>query len=147
MPANAPWRPPRRNGTRLRAALGLLFALALPATGSLSARPADVTADDWIRVDTAHLILFSNVSRDATVEIGRQMELFRAVLARLGPNLSADSPCRRRSSCSRTSSRSRPTKLRQKGRHAGLPANLDGFLRAAPGRQLHRRQCHAESSP
>jgi tetratricopeptide (TPR) repeat protein len=120
----------RRAGTAraLRAAFGLLFALALPATGSLFARPVDVTADDWIRVDTAHLILFSNASRDATVEIGRQMELFRAVLARLGPNLSADSPLPTSVFVFKNELSFTPYKLRQKGRHAGLPANLDGFF-------------------
>ncbi|HYV85606.1 MAG TPA: tetratricopeptide repeat protein [Patescibacteria group bacterium] len=109
-------------------ATGLLTALILLPAGATLALPLAAQGDDWIRVDTAHLVLFSNASRDATVEIGRQMELYRSVLARLGPSLSADSPLPTSVYVFKNELTFSPYKLRQKGRHAGLPANLDGFF-------------------
>jgi len=46
----------------------------------------------WIRADTAHFTLFSNVSRTHTEAIGHQLELFRRVLAGLNPDLEINSP-------------------------------------------------------
>jgi tetratricopeptide (TPR) repeat protein len=106
----------------------LLAALSLATAGPLAALPADDPNDEWIRVDTAHLTLFSDASRNATVEIGRQMELYRVVLARLGPDLSPDSPLPTWVFVFKNELAFTPYKLRQKGRHAGMPANLDGFF-------------------
>lgn len=118
------------NQIDLRAPRALIFlaALGLPAAGPLFALPPDDPSDEWIRVDTAHLTLFSDASRNATVEIGRQMELYRVVLARLGPDLSADSPLPTSVFVFKNDLAFGPYKLLQRGRHAGMPANIDGFF-------------------
>jgi tetratricopeptide (TPR) repeat protein len=106
----------------------LLAALGLATAGPLSALPADDPSDEWIRVDTAHLTLFSDASEEATIEIGRRMEQFRAVLAHLGPDLSPDSPLPTWVFVFKNELAFTPYKLLQKGRHAGMPANVDGFF-------------------
>ena len=118
--------PPAR---RLLSVLPVLGAwLALQTPGPLAALPPDDGSDAWIRVDTAHLTLFSDASEEATLEIGRRMEQFRAVLARLGPDLSPDSPLPTWVFVFKDEAAFRPYKLLQKGRHAGMPANVDGFF-------------------
>lgn len=113
-----------------------LPVVALPAALSaallLSPGAAAMTLPDegekWIRVDTAHLSLFSNASEQATVEIGRHIEVFRAVLSRIGPTLSADSPLPTSVFVFRDDLSFRPYKLRQKGRREGAPANISGYF-------------------
>jgi tetratricopeptide (TPR) repeat protein len=118
----------RRSCALSLTAIGLLTAVTLLSAGAPPPLPVAAEGDDWIRVDTAHLTLFSDASEDGTVEIGRQMELFRAVLARLGPHLSADSPLPTFVFVFKNELSFTPYMLRQKGRHAGMPANIDGFF-------------------
>jgi tetratricopeptide (TPR) repeat protein len=122
----APITPPPRRALSVFMALGAWLALQTP--GPLAALPPDNGSDVWIRVDTAHLTLFSDASEEATVEIGRRMEQFRAVLAHLGPDLSPDSPLPTWVFVFKDDLAFRPYKLLQKGRHAGMPANVDGFF-------------------
>ncbi|MFQ5877482.1 MAG: tetratricopeptide repeat protein [Acidobacteriota bacterium] len=84
------------SGTACRApappagAVALLLALLAASAAPVSAIPGEQEA--WIRVDTANFTLFSNASRRPTLEVGRRMELFRRVLARLNPDLEVNSP-------------------------------------------------------
>jgi len=122
----APMTPPARRALSVFLALGAWLALQPP--GPLAALPPDDGSDVWIRVDTAHLTLFSDASEEATIEIGRRMEQFRAVLAHLGPDLSPDSPLPTWVFVFKDDLAFTPYKLLQKGRHAGMPANVDGFF-------------------
>ncbi len=60
------------------------------APSTLRALPHE--SEVWIRAETAHFTLFSNVSRKYTLEIGHQLELFRHVLAGLNPDFEMNSP-------------------------------------------------------
>ena len=103
-----------------------ILALLLLATSEPRAMTLPDESEKWIRVDTAHLTLFSNASEQATVRIGRNIEVFRAVLSRIGPTLSADSPLPTSVFVFRDDLSFRPYKLRQKGRREGAPANISG---------------------
>ena len=95
----------------------LLATMTLPAEG-----------EKWLRVETAHLTLFSNASEAATVRIGTSIEVFRAALARIGPSLRADSPLPTSVFVFRDDLSFRPYKPRQKGRRAGAPMNISGYF-------------------
>lgn len=86
---------PGRGAVRRQPRL-LVMALAGLALGAGSGiawgRPLPAADDSWIRVDTAHLILFSNSSRNHTLQVGRRLELFRLALSRLEPGLTVNSP-------------------------------------------------------
>ncbi len=73
---------------------GLLSALAADSgTGEQRAAASlPPEKDRWIRVETAHFLLFSNASESYTREVGSRLETFREVLARLHPGLRVDSP-------------------------------------------------------
>jgi Flp pilus assembly protein TadD len=86
------------------------------------------TAERWIRAETAHLTLYSNASEEATVEIGRRIELYRAVLARISPALTVDSPLPTSIFIFRNAISFDPYKLLRKGELSGLTANLDGYF-------------------
>jgi len=102
--------------------------LTLFAARDSRAMTLPLESEKWIRVDTAHLTLFSNASEEATVRIGRNIEVFRAVLSRIGPTLSADSPLPMSVFVFRDDLSFRPYKLRQKGRREGAPANISGYF-------------------
>lgn len=73
----------------------ILAALLIIWSGIASPRPLHALPPEsevWIRADTAHFTLFSNVSRGYTQEIGHQLELFRHLLAGLNPELEINSP-------------------------------------------------------
>lgn len=67
----------------------LLGALAL-AGGDVLALPAET--DSWIRVETAHFTLYSNASERRTVDLGRRLERFRAVLSLFYKKFKIDPP-------------------------------------------------------
>jgi len=73
---------------RLAAAALVLAALLWPAP----ARALPPETDVWIRADTSHFTLISNASERHTREVGRRLELFREVLARLNPRMTLHSP-------------------------------------------------------
>jgi len=85
-------------------------------------------AERWIRVETAHLTLYSNASEEATVEIARHIELYRAVLARISPELTVDAPLPTSIYVFRNAVSFEPYKLLRKGELSGLTANLDGYF-------------------
>jgi len=76
-------------GARLFAATALVLAALLWPT-PLRALPPET--DVWIRADTRHFTLISNASEKHTREVGRRLELFREVLARLNPRMTLHSP-------------------------------------------------------
>jgi tetratricopeptide (TPR) repeat protein len=106
----------------------MVSVLALLVAGDLSAMPLPEQSERWIRVDTAHLALFSNASEPATVEIGLRLEAFRAVLSRIGPDLRVDSPLPTSVYVFGDDVSFHPYKLRQKGQREGAVANLAGFF-------------------
>ena len=85
-------------------------------------------ADRWIRAETAHLTLYSNASEEATVEIAGRIDLYRAVLARISPALTVDSPLPTSIYVFRNAASFEPYKLLRKGELSGLTANLDGYF-------------------
>ena len=91
---NAPSRPgPGAARRRRRHFVLALACLALGSCPGMTWSRALPAADEaWIRVDTAHLTLFSNASRDHTLQVGRRLELFRLALSRLEPGLTVNSP-------------------------------------------------------
>ena len=104
----------------------LLPALLVPSgAAAMTLPPADQT---WLRVETAHLTLYSNASEEATVRIGQSIEVFRAALARIGPSLSADSPLPTSVFVFRDDLSFRPYKPLQRGRREGAPMNISGFF-------------------
>ena len=105
-----------------------LLASLLCAASDPRAMTLPDESEAWIRVDTAHLSLFSNASEEATLRIGRNIEVFRAVLSRIGPALSADSPLPTSVFVFRDDRSFRPYKPRQKGRREGAPANIAGYF-------------------
>ncbi len=70
--------------------IGLLIAPGRAA--GWAAAPLPPENDTWIRVDTAHFVMFSDASESRTVEIGLNLERFRATLARLIAGLQVNSP-------------------------------------------------------
>jgi tetratricopeptide (TPR) repeat protein len=70
-----------------------LAVLLLPAGSAWSAAafPLPPEKDPWIRVETAHFILFSNTAEERTTEIGLRLETLRQVLAQMLPELQVDS--------------------------------------------------------
>jgi tetratricopeptide (TPR) repeat protein len=103
-------------------------ALALLVAGDLRAMPLPEQSERWIRVDTAHLALFSNAPEGTTVEIGLRLEAFRAVLSRIGPDLRVDSPLPTSVYVFRDDLSFRPYKLRRQGLRDEPLANLAGFF-------------------
>ena len=82
----------RASVCRIRSVCAVAAALALLATQATPAVALPSAKEVWIRVDTANFTLYSNVSRQHTVKVGRRLELFRDVLARLNPDLEVNSP-------------------------------------------------------
>ena len=70
----------------------VVVTLALLGATATIARALPDEAEVWIRADTANFTLFSNVSRQHTLEVGRRLELFRHVVAGLNPDLDVSSP-------------------------------------------------------
>jgi tetratricopeptide (TPR) repeat protein len=105
----------------------LVLVALLHGAARAATRPSD-GSDKWIRVDTAHLTLFSDASLDTTIEFGRRLESFRAILARLGPGLSPDSPLPTWVFIFKDDVAFTPYKHLLQGRDAAVPANVDGFF-------------------
>ena len=85
-------RPPGRAGCRWSAVAGAILIVLLGAAAPSTLRALPHESEVWIRAETAHFTLFSNVSRKYTLEIGHQLELFRHVLAGLNPDFEMNSP-------------------------------------------------------
>jgi len=110
------------------AAAAVVAATPLVAGTDARAPRLPDPADHWIRAETAHLTLYSNASEEATAEIGRRIELYRAVLARISPALTVDSPLPTSIFVFRNAIAFDPYKLLRKGELSGLTANLDGYF-------------------
>jgi len=113
--------------------IGAILVRATPAAAGTDARAPRADrlpdpAERWIRVQTAHLTLYSNASQEASVEIARHIELYRAVLARISPALTVDSPLPTSIYVFRNAVSFEPYKLLRKGELSGLTANLDGYF-------------------
>jgi tetratricopeptide (TPR) repeat protein len=115
------------------AAFGPAFLAALaPDTPAADSRPRATRlpdpADRWIRAQTAHLTLYSDASEEATVEIGRRIELYRAALAAINPALSVDTPLPTSIFVFRNAVAFGPYKLQRKGELSGLTGRHDGYF-------------------
>src|SRR5436309_4243098 len=80
----------------LRRTAGILSAVAmLLSTGFAPAAAVTPLPDEkerWIKVKTAHFLLFSNATEDYTLEIGTSLERFREALTRIFSRLDANAP-------------------------------------------------------
>jgi tetratricopeptide (TPR) repeat protein len=70
--------------------LALFVSLGSPARAGETSLPDP--GDRWIKVRTAHFTLFSDATEIRTLEIGANLERFRAVLARTVSGLEVNSP-------------------------------------------------------
>lgn len=117
---------PRRNGRRWSPP-GPVVAVALLALAAPSSLPALPHASEtWIRADTAHFTLFSNVSQTYTEAIGHQLELFRHVVAGLNPDLEINSPLPAYVFVFRNAQSFEPYKVR----FVAGPTGLDAYFQA-----------------
>src|SRR5262245_53654297 len=80
----------------MRRAAGVLpvvgFLLTCAWVVRAEASPLPDKSERWITIQTAHFTLFSNASEESTVEIGTELERFRAALTRLASGLEFNSP-------------------------------------------------------
>ncbi|HUD71608.1 MAG TPA: tetratricopeptide repeat protein, partial [Dongiaceae bacterium] len=129
----------RRVAPAAAAALGALAAIAAPAgvvSPALPAAPARAPAaipdpiefDRWIRVESEHLVIYSNAPEDPTIDVGRHVEVFRDQIARFNPDLRVDSALPIVLFVFRDDRTFIPYKLLGRGQRAGMAANIDGFF-------------------
>jgi len=85
-----PTQGSRRPVTRRLLLIGILLAAGRATVWAAASLPPE--NETWIRVDTAHFVMFSNASESRTIEIGMNLERFRATLARLISGLQVNSP-------------------------------------------------------
>lgn len=116
---------------RLAPAL-LLAALAGRATpaGAAAALSAPEEFDKWIRVETEHLVLYSNAPAEPTIDIARRVEVFRDYLARLNPQFVVDPSRPLALYVFRDDYTFIPYKLLGRGQREGMAANIDGYFTA-----------------
>ncbi len=80
----------RRRAAGALSIAGLIFLIWCPA--GAAATPLPDESEAWIKIRTAHFTLFSDASGKRTVEIGANLERFRAALARIVSGLEVNSP-------------------------------------------------------
>src|SRR5439155_3019105 len=87
---------PREVAVRRRAGACIAVAVAVALLGAATPGIAGATlppvTDEWIRVKTAHFVLYSNASERRTLDLGRRLERFRAALARFNRKFVVDPP-------------------------------------------------------
>ncbi len=112
------------------AALAGVTALLLPAGPARAAVAISdpIEFDKWIRVETEHLLIYSNAPADATIDVGRHVEVFRDHIARLNTDLRIDSALPIVLFVFRDDRTFIPYKLLGRGQRAGMAANIDGFF-------------------
>ncbi len=116
----APRRPPIATLTA-----GAIVAL-LSSAGALLALPPD--KDRWIQVQTAHFTFYSNASERRTLDLGRRLERFRAVLALSYQKFKVDPPVTTSVYVFRDDASLTPYKQRFNGR----PITMGGLFASAP---------------
>jgi len=82
-------------GIAVALAAVLLGALVRPVGAAASVGAAALLApetDRWIQVQTAHFTLYSNASERRTLDLGKRLERFRAVLSRFNKKFKVDPP-------------------------------------------------------
>ena len=73
-------------------AVAVAVALLGAATPGIAGATLPPETDEWIRVKTAHFVLYSNTSERRTMDVGRRLERFRAALARFNRKFVVDPP-------------------------------------------------------
>jgi hypothetical protein len=90
-PRRSSFTPPARRWLRLAALLVPIVA-AGGAAGTSETRGPDLPSEreTWLRVDSAHFVLFSDAPEDRTLDLANQLEWFREVLAKAYARLDLD---------------------------------------------------------
>jgi len=114
-------------GCRLRAG-ALALCCLLPAAAPAYALPKEKDKDDWIRLETAHFVFFSNAGERSTHSIAANLERLRAVLLQLSPGMKVGSERPTFSFVFRNDQTMTPYKPFRNGKRL----ELDGFFLAHP---------------
>ena len=112
--------------TRRIALLGLL-AFASAAAPAIPSTPPASSGEGWIRLDTPNLTIFSNAPAERTLDVGRNLERFRHLLATLATDLHIHSPLPTTIYVFRDEDAFRPYKPRRPV-SPGTPLSLAGYF-------------------